>query len=331
VEEYVGGRRGRRRVDTVPAMRLLLWLAVTPLAGLAVVVLAGLDHRFPLTELVAYTPYAVSVAVGVAVVALGLRRFPAGVLALAAAAVLAAQVAPRVFADDAGAPAGGVRLRVLTVNLRLGTGDPATVVDLVRSHHVDLLALQEFTPEAYTALAGQLHTMLPDAVADPMGGASGSAIFTRYPVRDDSAGDAPAVFTQARAEVTVPGARTLAVRAVHVCSPAAGRRADGCWAPEIDAQPRPGDARTHVLLGDFNATLDHSPVRQLLAAGYRDAADVCGAGLTGTWPYNRNPLPPITIDHVLAERGTGITGYAVYPVPGSDHRAVYAELVLPPA
>jgi hypothetical protein len=38
----------------------------------------------------------------------------------------------------------------------------------------------------------------------------------------------------------------------------------------------------------------------------------------------------VTIDHVIADDRLGITGYSVEDLPGSDHRAVFAALVVPP-
>jgi endonuclease/exonuclease/phosphatase family metal-dependent hydrolase len=38
---------------------------------------------------------------------------------------------------------------------------------------------------------------------------------------------------------------------------------------------------------------------------------------------------PIAIDHVLADRRLGIAAYGVLDLPGSDHHAIYARLVLP--
>jgi len=40
--------------------------------------------------------------------------------------------------------------------------------------------------------------------------------------------------------------------------------------------------------------------------------------------------PPVTIDHVLADERLGISDYSVEDLPGSDHRAVFAALVVPP-
>jgi endonuclease/exonuclease/phosphatase (EEP) superfamily protein YafD len=89
------------------------------------------------------------------------------------------------------------------------------------------------------------------------------------------------------------------------------------------------DGQVRLLIGDFNATLDHAVLRRLLATGYRDAGDVAGAGLAASWPYDKL-FPRVTIDHVLADRRIGVRGYAVKPVPRSDHRSVFAELLLPP-
>ncbi len=85
-----------------------------------------------------------------------------------------------------------------------------------------------------------------------------------------------------------------------------------------------------VLAGDFNSTLDHSALRQLIGRGYRDAAATVGKGLIGTWgPYHGSQIPPVAIDHVLVDRSIGVRGVSVHRIPGSDHRAVFAELIPP--
>ena len=66
-----------------------------------------------------------------------------------------------------------------------------------------------------------------------------------------------------------------------------------------------------------------------VVCGYRDAADVAGEGLEPTWPQDEYRSPPVTIDHVLADRRIGFADYDVLDLPGSDHRAVFARLVLP--
>jgi endonuclease/exonuclease/phosphatase (EEP) superfamily protein YafD len=84
-----------------------------------------------------------------------------------------------------------------------------------------------------------------------------------------------------------------------------------------------------LLAGDFNATLDQSQLRDLLDRGYRDAGSVAGKGLEPTFPREGHLIPPVTIDHVLADSRLGIVDYGVEELSGSDHRAIHAELALP--
>ena len=85
----------------------------------------------------------------------------------------------------------------------------------------------------------------------------------------------------------------------------------------------------HLLLGDFNGTLDNRAIRDILARGYVDAADATGSGLRPTFPVGA-PILPITIDHVLVPPAFGVHRVHVHEVRDSDHRALIAELVLPP-
>jgi endonuclease/exonuclease/phosphatase family metal-dependent hydrolase len=196
---------------------------------------------------------------------------------------------------------------------------------------VDLLAVQEFTPAAARRLdAAGLATLLPYRVLYPVPGVEGSGIYSRYPLRDDGLRTQPSGFTQARATVSVPGAPDVAVESAHPCAPSSPAAA-ACWRADLIGEPPAGpDGPARILIGDFNSTLDHAELRKLIATGYRDAADARGAGLSPTWPFDgRQLVPPVTIDHVLADRRVAVTRYAVFGVPGSDHRAVFAELVIP--
>ena len=87
-----------------------------------------------------------------------------------------------------------------------------------------------------------------------------------------------------------------------------------------------------VLAGDFNATLDHAELRRLIGRGYHDAAERAGVALRPTWPVGKGLLPTlITIDHVLADRRVRVVSARSVRIPGSDHRGVLAELLLPDA
>ncbi len=131
-----------------------------------------------------------------------------------------------------------------------------------------------------------------------------------------------------RARVALPGGRSVRVVAVHPYPP--GLNSTDRWSAGLHTLPDAEPGRSPwILPGDFNATLDHAELREILEGGYRDAAEVTGKGLTPTWPAAGRRLPPVTIDHVLADRRIGIVSYAVEDVPGSDHRAVYARLAVP--
>ncbi|MEH0933553.1 endonuclease/exonuclease/phosphatase family protein [Micromonospora sp. CPCC 205543] len=314
------------------ATTLLCWLAVAPAALWAVARLAGLE-RGPLVQAMAFTPYVAGGSLAPLVLALALRRRWPAVAAAVVAVTLIGTVAPRAVGSGQPDTAGPV-LRLLTANLLKGEADSRTLVDLVRRHRVDVLAVQEFTPWSRTELDRLgLTALLPHQALNPEVGTTGSGIYARFPLSDDGFRRNPGFqFTQAYATLTAPGAPPLRVESAHPAAPYAVEVVDD-WFTDLRAQPRATpDGPLSVLAGDFNATLDHAPLRALLDSGYVDAADAAGAGLHGTWgPYDGDPIPPVTIDHVLVDRRIAVRAVAVHPVPGSDHRAVLAELRLPAA
>jgi endonuclease/exonuclease/phosphatase family metal-dependent hydrolase len=121
----------------------------------------------------------------------------------------------------------------------------------------------------------------------------------------------------------------LHVKATHPRPPISSS-SERDWRGELRELPGPrsGDA-LRILAGDFNGTLDHREIRRLLDRGYADAADATGEGLRMTWPVGRR-RPGIAIDHILVPSSMKVRRVTVHEVPGSDHRAVIAELVLPP-
>ena len=136
----------------------------------------------------------------------------------------------------------------------------------------------------------------------------------------------PLAFASARPA----GGPVVELGSVHVTPPFSHQVP--VWRADLRVVPRATpDSRVRILAGDFNATLDHAELRDLLDSGYVDAADEVGAGLRATWPDDRRLPPPVTIDHVLADERAGVREFSVHPIPGTDHRAVFAELVLPGA
>jgi endonuclease/exonuclease/phosphatase (EEP) superfamily protein YafD len=320
-----GGRR-----NPVEAVH---WLLVAPGVVWALIRLVGLERGGLAIQVVAFTPYAALASlVPLALVLLARRWWIVAVAAVASVALFAC-VVPRMVGGPTGS--AGVELRVMSTNMRVGGADTTTIVDLVRRHRVDVLTIQEITPDAQARLvAAGLETPLPHSERSAADGVIGSAVFSRYRLTDATTRVNPGEFRQVEATVQVPGTRPVPVESVHPVPPARGDRiAD--WQAGLRGQtPATPDGPARVLAGDFNATLDHAELRRLIDTGYRDAASVVGLGLTPTWPYAgglEGIAPPVAIDHILVDRRIGVRDFRAYTIANTDHRAIIATLVLPPA
>ncbi|TMR09043.1 endonuclease/exonuclease/phosphatase family protein [Nonomuraea turkmeniaca] len=311
----------------------MLWLLVAALAGWAGLRLSGWEPKFFWSQLVSFTPYAAALSLVPLGFAAFLRAGPLLVAALIVTGAFAVTVLPRAV-PEGNPPAEGPVLRVMAVNLLHSSVLPSVLVDAVERDRPDVLHLLEFTNlmrERVEELG--LARLLPYRIVLPGTESEGAAIYSRYPLRPaDVPIAAPAFKGSPRhlpAVVSLPGGREAEFVAVHACAPSEGWRT-ACWASSIRALPSAG-GRLRVLAGDFNSTLDHAVLRDLIATGYRDAADVTGKGLSMTWPYYEQPrlFPKVAIDHVLADRRIAIRGFQTLRLPRTDHRGTLTELVLP--
>jgi endonuclease/exonuclease/phosphatase (EEP) superfamily protein YafD len=308
----------------------LSWIVAGGLAGWAAARVMAIDRmRRAETAAVPVLTFTPQVAAAAPWAALGLRlarrRGPAATAAVAAAALGLAVRSRRVSRPQPGA--SGPRLRVLTANLYFGRGDAEVVVSRVRQGSVDVLFLQELTADAVTRLkqAG-LDDLMPHTQIDLRGGSRGSGIYSRFPLAEGPA-MAPTHMAQPTARLELPSGDTVELVCVHPVTPQLGRGGSVSWRAELGTLPPPGEL-PRVLAGDFNATLDHAAFRDILGLGYADAGRQAGKALTPTWgPPGQGPL--FTLDHVLVDRACAVLDYAVYLVPGSDHRAVLAEIQFP--
>jgi endonuclease/exonuclease/phosphatase (EEP) superfamily protein YafD len=143
------------------------------------------------------------------------------------------------------------------------------------------------------------------------------------------AGDAGHAFIAARVEVA--GA-PITVVAVHTWAPfrlGSGR----LWRESFDilAELIERLEGPVVAAGDFNATLGHRPLREFLATtGLRDAHTAAGRGLARSWPVTRLAPTLGLIDRVAISEELSVAGIEERPMPGSDHRAVIADLLVRP-
>lgn len=310
-------------------LRVVVW-AVVVLLGLPAVVVTvarlSRSERRAAVQAQAATPLAIPLYAALAVLlgAVGVasddRVLPA-VGAVAAVALLVLHlfwVAPLVRADPA--PAGD-GLTVMTSNVLLGRADVGALLGVARACDVGLLAVQEMRPATLARLdAAAVAETFPHRAGDPRS----TMVFARTPLTDVASIGRAGKFWA----VTWQGRRVFAVHPSYPLRNAA-------WRGDLQAlASRARAERPDVLLGDFNATLDHRPFRAILGLGYRDAAEQSGAGWQPTWPVRRavrplwmRLLPSVTIDHVLAGEGLVATSTRTVVVDGTDHKALVATLV----
>lgn len=282
----------------------------------------------PLAYAVAALPWASLAAAAVLVVGLVTRSRALSAIAAVLLIAGAWWLAPLYVADQ-GTATGTPALTAATINLTLGSADADAVVALVRDRHVDLLALEELTPQARERLrVAGLDDLLPHSAAHPEPGVTGTGLWSRYAIT--AVGTVDGFVSQTVQATVQPPSGALTVLAVHPAAP--GPVNHDRWNSDT-AHLRDVLAALHgpiLMLGDFNTTRDQHPFRQIEAMGYVDATDQAGDGLQLTFPQDRTPVPLVGIDHVLTRQvlfHAGTTATAV--VPNADHRALIVQFFLP--
>lgn len=222
-----------------------------------------------------------------------------------------------------------VDLTVMNANLEFGEADASTVVEAVANRHVDVLVVEEMTPKALLggfASAG-LTRLLPYVAGSPDYSAAGTMVFSRFPLTDATR----LPISNGGLAVTVAAPTPFRLLAVHPSQPLS---AAPTWLGDLRRLRAAATAAVAtgptLVVGDLNATPDHQPFRRVLGVGLRDAAEQANAGWQPTWPHStRLPVPRvITIDHVLASRQMLAVRTSTVDVPGTDHRALVAQLQL---
>ena len=314
--------------------RVLLWLGAAALAvpALTLTVARALDtDNGTMIRIESFTPLALPLY-AVLVVLLGFgawrqrdaRKPPvvAAVLAVAGLGLHAWWFAPQVVGANPEPAEGAERITVMNANLYEGRADAQEVVDAVRDNHVDILVLEEITPDLLAQMdAAGLVELLPERMGQPDYMVAGTMILANRPLTD-----------HVRLRTTFQGWEakygTLTVLGVHPVAPVdpAGWRADHA---AILKQAEDDDA--DLILGDMNATPDHEVMRSLDDAGFRDAGEVSNEGWQPTWPANHVGilplLPPLVrIDHVLIGDSMASLGTHTVDIDGTDHLALVATV-----
>lgn len=301
-------------------------LVIAGWAALAVG-LAGLALHFvgwqwrPLVLLASAASYLMAGAVlGLVLLLLARGWRSAGVAAVVVGVVLWTVVPS--FVPD-GQAASGTPVRIMQSNLMLGEADSDFVVRAVREDRVDVLTVQELTDDAVRRLsASGIDELLPYHYLRPYLGASGTGIYSRYPLRDTKKYD-EFFLNNVSAVMDHPQRGPITIFALH---PAIPLDFD-VWTVELRRirEILDGVDGPAIVGADLNATRDHAAFRALVSGRFAAAAEQAGAGLLRTYPADRRWGPVFGIDHILVAGGT--TGeLRVIGVPGSDHRALFAEL-----
>lgn len=323
---------GRTPMDDLAAV--LRWLLIV--AGVAAAIpvavtllLRQFDIDSPLVVgYVAGTPFVMFSGVVAVVLLTAARWWPGAAVAGALTVVLLLTQLP-LYLGSARPDGPSTEVTVLTVNLHYGSGDPASVVRLARDLDVDVLALEELTAESRLAMedAG-LDELLPHSVAAPDIGPRGNGVWSRHPLDPVAVPDG---FRRTPVAVEMDlGEQTVFVAVVHPPSPFPANTPE--WSAELGRLadwlgPLDGPI---IVAGDFNATYDHRPFRDLLATGLRDAAEQVGAGFLPTYPAHRRRIPLlITIDHVLSGGGVVAVDLQRVDVDDTDHAGLLAVLAVP--
>jgi endonuclease/exonuclease/phosphatase family metal-dependent hydrolase len=312
--------------------QVLFWLVavVIALPALVLTVARAIDSdNGTMIRIEAFTPLAIPVYL-VLVVWLGvgaalMRGRWDVVAAVVAVALLGLHVwwfAPQVVGANPAPADGAPRIVVMNANLYEGRAKAEDVVDAVREHHVNILVLEEITPDLLQRMDDLgLATMLPDRVGEPDYMVAGTMILADQPLT----GHVRLRTTFQGWEATYHGLTVLGVHPVAPVDPA-GWRADHA---AILKQAETDHA--DLIVGDMNATPDHEPMRELDDAGFRDASEAANEGWQPTWPANHVGvfplLPPVVkIDHVLVGEGMASLGTSTVDVAGTDHYALVATV-----
>jgi len=301
--------------------RVLWWLAIVALIGVAVPVFAratGIETGV-LALLVAFMPWVTVACLVPLVLALIARSWVLAGAAVALFALCAYWQAPLFIGGGGG---GESNITVASVNMKFGQADADEIVAMVRDNEVDLLSLQELTPEAVVALnAAGLDGELgySEVLAEP--GITGTGLWSRYPLTnvEELQGF---VSGQIVATVEAPEG-SFTMLAVHPRAP--GSRNHIGWEAEMNLlRDELGAIDGPVIVaGDFNTTRDHRVFREIEALGYSNAADRIDAGFHPTFRQGTEMVPLVVIDHVLTrDIPLRPATYSTLVITGADHRAV---------
>lgn len=217
---------------------------------------------------------------------------------------------------------GGCDLRIFHMNVLQPNTAYAAAIAKALASDADLISVQEVGPEWAVELAQGLHTNYPYSHIEPRRNCYGIALFSRVPfteVRTIHVMGAP--FIEACFDLDGKPVRVLAVHATSPISYGHFMRRNAQLA-HLGTSLTAKDTAT-IVVGDLNTVPWDGAFKSLCRrSGLRSTAD----GGHRTWP-RIGPYAIIPLDHVLVSPRISVT-ISTAEIPGSDHRAVLADLKL---
>lgn len=336
-----------RTIAAVPRRRWLRGTFHCVAVGLVIAIVSVLaagwlpiGEMTPWAQLVAFRPQlGVGLLILAAVAGLVVRAVRSLCLVLAVlAATSTTSLIGRVSGTvtDFSAPA----MTVLSSNVMADGASVDEIVELAVTSRVDAIVLPEASGRFAAQVAEGARRRGVDLVSqtdeplDPIDGqvtqdhvATGpfpTSLLVRTDLRPRFATALPGALLGSLVATVDVGGRHLNLVAVHPAPPLPGQVSQ--WRADLGEVAR-WCATPAVIVGDFNATLDHPPFKRLLASGCVDAAARSGHAVTGTWPSTWPRLLAAPIDHVLlAGQRRAVTSFAVHDIAGTDHRALLATV-----
>ena len=221
---------------------------------------------------------------------------------------------------------GGRRFRLVSSNALKKNRRPRAWAEAVLALEPDVLCVPELTPRIEAALQeiGGGGALPEHRCADTKAEPGGTGLWSKWPIDDGR------ILRAGHSMIVAPiPAIGATVAAVHTVAPASFRKTPR-WHGSFDAitnmaNETPGPL---VVAGDWNATVAHTPLRRLLAASrLRDAHIDAGRPFARSW---HAWLPIALLDRVLVSPEIAVASITEHHVPGTDHRAVVAELEVTP-
>ena len=221
----------------------------------------------------------------------------------------------------------GRRFRLVTSNALKKNRRRRAWAEAVLALEPDVLCVPELTPPLEDALRDT--RALPEhRCADTKAEPGGTGLWSRWAIDDGR------ILRAGHSMIVAPIPELGAtVAAVHTVAPSSRKKTPE-WHKSFDAITTMANETTGplVVAGDWNATIAHTPLRRLLAdTRLRDAHIDAGRASARSW---HSWVPVALLDRVLVTPDIAVRSMTEHRVPGTDHRAVVAELevvVTPPA